>query len=183
MHKLQTPLPYYHRIFRSRCIFGRENYLLSCEVGGDLPQLIGDDIVQKTIDYTDKIYLEFGADSKNRRNRKNSDEVKEIRKRAIVAGLKLVDCPIRHLGTEHAHEIYYAIEQYLLKNGVEMLFNHECTNLKIVDGKCLGVYVSDKNNDFEILRRSYCRSNGNAAALIGLNAYVQNMISRISPEL
>ena len=122
---------------------------LSCEVGGDLPQLIGDDIVQKTIDYTDKIYLEFGADTKIE-GIGNSDEVKEIRKRAIVAGLKLVDCPIRHLGTEHAHEIYYAIEQYLLKNGVEMLFNHECTNLKIVDGKCLGVYVSDKNNDFEI---------------------------------
>ena len=97
---------------------------LSCEVGGDLPQLIGDDIVQKTIDYTDKIYLEFGADTKIE-GIGNSDEVKEIRKRAIVAGLKLVDCPIRHLGTEHAHEIYYAIEQYLLKNGVEMLFNHE----------------------------------------------------------
>ena len=122
---------------------------LSCEVGGDLPQLIGEDIVQNTIDYTDKIYLEFGADTKIE-GIGNSDEVKEIRKRAIVAGLKLVDCPIRHLGTEHAHEIYYAIEQYLLKNGVEMLFEHECTNLKISDGKCLGVYVRNKNNDFEI---------------------------------
>ena len=37
-----------------------------------------------------------------------SDEeaVKDIRKRAIQAGLKLVDCPIRHLGTEKAQEIY-----------------------------------------------------------------------------
>ena len=32
----------------------------------------------------------------------NTEEVKEIRKRAIQAGLKLVDCPIRHLGTEKA---------------------------------------------------------------------------------
>ena len=31
-----------------------------------------------------------------------------------------------------------------------MLFEHECTNLKISDGKCLGVYVRNKNNDFEI---------------------------------
>ena len=32
------------------------------------------------------------------------DAVKEIRKRAIQAGLKLVDCPIRHLGTEKAQD-------------------------------------------------------------------------------
>ena len=37
---------------------------LSYEVGGDLPLLIGEEIAQETIDYTDKIYLEFGADSK-----------------------------------------------------------------------------------------------------------------------
>lgn len=35
---------------------------LSTEVGGDLPQLIGDDLAQSLIDYTDSIYLEFGAD-------------------------------------------------------------------------------------------------------------------------
>ena len=35
---------------------------LSYEVGGDLPTLIGADFAQKLTDYTDKIYLEFGAD-------------------------------------------------------------------------------------------------------------------------
>ena len=30
---------------------------LSCEVGGDLPQLIGENVAQETINYTDKIYL------------------------------------------------------------------------------------------------------------------------------
>ena len=35
---------------------------LSCEVGGDLPQLLGTDRVQALTDYTDSIYLEFGAD-------------------------------------------------------------------------------------------------------------------------
>ena len=72
---------------------------LSYEVGGDLPSLIGEDFAQETIDYTDKIYLEFGADE-HIEGIENSEEVKEIRKRAIQAGLKLVDCPIRHLGTE-----------------------------------------------------------------------------------
>ena len=36
---------------------------LSCEVGGDLPHLIGEDLAQETINYADKIYLEFGADT------------------------------------------------------------------------------------------------------------------------
>lgn len=72
---------------------------LSCEVGGDLPLLIGEALAQETIDYTDKIYLEFGADEKIE-GIGNYEAVKEIRKRAINAGLRLVDCPIRHLGTE-----------------------------------------------------------------------------------
>ena len=35
---------------------------LSYEVGGDLPTRIGEECAQELIDYTDKIYLEFGAD-------------------------------------------------------------------------------------------------------------------------
>ncbi len=122
---------------------------LSCDVGGDLPQLIGEDLAQETIDYTDKIYLEFGADT-HVEGVSNPDAVKEIRKRAIQAGLKLVDCPIRHLGTEKAQDIYYAIEKYLLEHGVEMFFSHECTNLIMEEQKCLGGYISGGKEQFEI---------------------------------
>ena len=85
---------------------------LSYEVGGDLPNLIGEDFAREMIDYTDKIYLEFGADTKVE-GIGQTEKVKDIRKRAIQAGLKLVDCPIRHLGTEKAQEIYLAIEKFL----------------------------------------------------------------------
>lgn len=123
---------------------------LSCDVGGDLPNLIGESLAQETIEYTDKIYLEFGADE-HIEGISNPEEVKEIRKRAIKAGLKLVDCPIRHLGTEKAQEIYYSIEQYLINNGVELLFGVECTNLILKDGVCLGAYTEDtKGNKSEI---------------------------------
>ena len=36
---------------------------LSYEVGGDFPTLIGEENAQELINYTDKIYLEFGADT------------------------------------------------------------------------------------------------------------------------
>lgn len=120
---------------------------LSYEVGGDLPNLIGHNLAQETIDYTDKIYLEFGADP-HIEGIENSEEIKEIRKKAITAGLKLVDCPIRHLGTEKAQELYYSIEQYLLNNGVEILFDHECNNLILEDDACKGVIITNcKNKD------------------------------------
>lgn len=112
---------------------------LSEEVGGDLPTLIGADLARETIGYTDGIYLEFGADT-HVEGLEFEEEKKEIRRNAIKAGLKLVDCPIRHLGTEKAQEIYYAIEQHLINNGVEILFNTECLNLLISDDEvCTGV--------------------------------------------
>ena len=115
---------------------------LSYEVGGSLPELIGEDLAQETINYTDKIYLEFGADT-HIEGIGNTEEVKEIRKRAIQAGLKLVDCPIRHLGTEKAHELYYEIEKYLVASGVDIMFDSQCSDL-ILDGeKCLGVRLEN----------------------------------------
>ena len=110
---------------------------LSYEVGGDFPELIGEQNAQDLIDYADGIYLEFGADTKIE-GIGNDDKIKEIRKRAIQAGLKLVDCPIRHLGTEKAQKLYYDIEQYLIENGVEILFHQNCVNLIIEDGVCKG---------------------------------------------
>ena len=122
---------------------------LSYEVGGDLPNLVGENLVQDTIGYADQIYLEFGADT-HVEGIGDPDKLRDIRLRAIKAGLKLVDCPIRHMGTEKAQEIYYGIEQWLLQNGVNILFRHECTDL-ILDGEsCLGAVISDGKQSFEL---------------------------------
>ncbi len=119
---------------------------LCYEVGGDLPQLIGEKKAQDTIDYTDKIYLEFGADT-HVEGISNSQEVKEIRMRAIQAGLKLVDCPIRHMGTEKAQDIYLAIEKYLQSNGVEIIFGYECYDIILEEGTCKGVHLRNSKGD------------------------------------
>ena len=138
---------------------------LSCEVGGDLPQLIGETLAQDTIDYTDQIYLEFGADE-HIEGLNVSEEVKEIRKRAIQAGLKLVDCPIRHMGTEKAQSIYLSIEKYLLDHGVEILFDYECNSLVIEDGACKGVCVTkaDGSKTLEIFAENTVVATGRRGA-------------------
>ncbi len=123
---------------------------LSREVGGDLPELIGHDFAQELIDYTDGIYLEFGASEKVE-GVAQGEKIKEIRKKAIQAGLKLVDCPIRHLGTEKAQEIYKRIEDFLLANGVEIIFGQTCKNLILEDGACSGVILTDKRTGAEMV--------------------------------
>ncbi len=136
---------------------------LSYEVGGDLPDLIGSDKTQDLINYTDKIYLDFGADTKIE-GVSATDEVKAIRKRAIQAGLKLVDCPIRHLGTEKAQEIYYAIEQYLQKNSVEILFGYSCENIIIEDDVCKGVYITNGSSNLEVFADNIVVATGRRGA-------------------
>jgi uncharacterized FAD-dependent dehydrogenase len=155
---------------RRRCPKGRTGYCMACEpcrittgfsgagafsdgklslsheVGGDLPELIGVDLAQATIDRVDKMYLDFGADDKVE-GVGNRDAVADIRRRAIKAGLKLVDCPIRHLGTEKAQEIYLAIERHLLDAGVEILFEHEVKEVLIEDRRCSGVVVAGRDGE------------------------------------
>ncbi|MEG1803559.1 MAG: FAD-binding protein, partial [Lachnospiraceae bacterium] len=118
---------------------------LSYEVGGEFPDLVGAQFAQELIDYTDGIYLEFGADS-HIEGLEYNEKVKEIRKRSIQAGLKLVDCPIRHLGTEKAQEIYLAIEHYLQDHGVDLMFDTSCDDLILENGICKGIRIQTSSN-------------------------------------
>ena len=110
---------------------------LSSEVGGDFPELVGHETAQELISYTDKIYLSFGADTKVE-GVSDSEKIKEIRRRAIRANLKLVDCPIRHLGTEKAQEIYLAIDNRLKECGVRLLFSADALDIVMENGACKG---------------------------------------------
>ena len=150
-HKCVNCKPYCHITtgFSGAGAFSDGKLSLSCEVGGDLPDLVGADLVQDTIAYADSIYLEFGADT-HVEGVTDGDEIRAIRKRAIAAGLKLVDCPIRHMGTEKAQDIYLGIEKYLADHGVELLFGMECVNIILQDSVCKGVTLTDGKKDLEI---------------------------------
>lgn len=136
---------------------------LCSDVGGDLPTLVGEQKAQELIDYADSIYLEFGADE-HVEGLENTEEIKQIRTRAIRAGLRLVDCPIRHLGTEKAHEVYLGIENYLRDHGVEMLFGCTCEDVILRDGRCCGVVAHDGHQDYTIEARHTVIATGRRGA-------------------
>lgn len=92
------------------------------ETGGYLFDIVGFDEGRRLIKKTDDIYLKFGAPTKLY-GAETTNEIREIRKKAIAADLKLVECPIRHLGTDGGFEVYTNLQKYLLDNGVEILFN------------------------------------------------------------
>ncbi len=111
-------------------------------VGGNLHKYIEVEETKKLIDYTDQIYLNFGADTKLE-GTKYKKEVKEIKERAKKEGLTLIDIPIRHLGTEKAHELYKKLEDYLEENKIELKFETIVEDLIIEDGIAKGVKVKD----------------------------------------
>lgn len=121
-------------------------------IGGELHEYIGVDETKKLIDYTDSIYLSFGADT-NLKGVDYKEEVSKIYKNAKKENLNLISIPIRHLGTEKSHELYGKLENYLRDNNVNMMFETIVADSIIEDNKVKGVKVKsskDIDNDVDL---------------------------------
>jgi hypothetical protein len=114
--------------------------LASSETGGNLSELIGEEKVKELVNKMDGIYLAFGADP-HLHGVNNKTAIENIRKKAIQANMKLVESPIRHLGTEASYEIYGLLQKHLLDNGVEILFETMVSDIIVKDSKVCGVSV------------------------------------------
>lgn len=111
---------------------------LSPEVGGELAEYIGYENTEELIRYVDEIYLDFGADHKIY-GIDDLEKISAIRRKAIQSNLKLIECPIRHVGTEVGYEIYSKLQKYLIDKGVEIRFRNPVKDIIIEDGKAIGV--------------------------------------------
>lgn len=111
---------------------------LSPDVGGNLPEILGYEETLKLIRESDNIYLKFGADT-NVYGIDKQAEIREIRRRAIMADLKLVECPIRHLGTEEGYKIYAKLQQHLQQEGAMLVFNTMVEEILVENNRAVGV--------------------------------------------
>jgi len=112
------------------------------EVGGILDEYLGVEKTKELMFYTDEIYLKFGADP-HLEGLEHLDKIEEISKRAKENGITLANCPIRHLGTEKSHELYKKLQDFLLENNIEILFNTNVKDLVVKDSTICGVIVED----------------------------------------
>ena len=118
-------------------------------VGGELHKYVGVEETKRLIDYTDNIYLEFGADPKLE-GTEHKKEVNEIKKKAKKEEITLIDIPIRHLGTEKAHELYKKLENYLEDNNIDLMFETEVKDLIIEENEAKGIIAHNvKTNEEE----------------------------------
>lgn len=114
---------------------------ITSEFGGWMTEYIDNNTVEELIEYVDAINLKHGATTKI--TDPTTAKVKEIEKRALASGLKLLRAKVRHLGTEDNLLILQRIYKYL-DTKITMRYKSEVTDIIVEDGSVKGVIV---NND------------------------------------
>ncbi|WP_434511908.1 NAD(P)/FAD-dependent oxidoreductase [Desulfitobacterium sp. AusDCA] len=99
---------------------------ITTEFGGWMTEYLSPSEVLKLIHYVDSINLKHGAQSEL--TDPTTPMVKEIERRGLAAGLKLLRAQVRHLGTEQNLEIMKSIYKHL-KTRIDMTFETEVTDL------------------------------------------------------
>ena len=84
---------------------------LTPDVGGHLVDYMSRQHAEDLIDYSDKLYLDFGATKDVFGT--DTKTFHELERQAVLAELKLVYSPVRHLGTERSLDVLKAMQDYL----------------------------------------------------------------------
>lgn len=116
---------------------------ITSEFGGWMTDYLQRDEVESLIEYVDSINLRHGATKVI--TDPTTKKVKEIEKRGLAAGLKLLRAKVRHLGTEDNLKIQQSIFEYL-RTKVEMSFKTEVTDILVENGFVKGV-VCDNSKE------------------------------------
>ena len=82
--------------------FSDGKFNITTEYGGWLTDYLDENVVMELINYVDSINLKYGATEVI--TNPDTDKVREIEKKAIAVGLKLLRGRVRHLGTENNPE-------------------------------------------------------------------------------
>ena len=113
---------------------------ITSEFGGWMTDYLSEELVEELINYVDDINLEHGATPVI--TDPTTEKVKEIEKRALGVGLKLLRAKVRHLGTEQNLKIMQSIYEKL-KTSIEMKFKTSVKDLVIEDKKIKGVVLEN----------------------------------------
>ncbi len=113
---------------------------ITTEFGGWLTDYMSPEQLIDIINYVDDINLSFGA-TKVLTN-PDTDKVREIERRAMSVGVKLLRSKVRHLGTEENIKILSRIYDSL-KEKIDMRFSTRVTDIVVEDKKVTGVKLDN----------------------------------------
>ncbi len=113
---------------------------LSGEIGGNLSQYLDDSKLQELIEYTDGLYVKYGAPSRvYGGDREGVDALKE---RVGKIGLTLIPSRIRHIGTDRCPGLLKKIKAEL-NSRVDILFSRNVKKILVENGKTVGIEAGD----------------------------------------
>ena len=113
---------------------------LSPAVGGHLPEIIGQERTAKLIEQVDGTYVGYGASGPVHGIR--TDETEELEKHSALAGLRLLNVPIRHMGTERSADVLRAMRAELTRRGIHIADRTKVTDILTENRRAIGVVTS-----------------------------------------
>lgn len=124
---------------------------LSRDIGGNLSKYVDDAVLQDLINYTDEIYLRYGAPSNVYGG--DEDKVNALKNRAEKNRLILIPSRIRHIGTDRCPELLKKMKADL-NSKIDIRFSKEVKTILFENDKVIGVETRDReiiHGDFIII--------------------------------
>ncbi len=126
---------------------------LSEEVGGNLTDYKSVEEVRSLIAYADSVYLDFGAPEEVfGLSDKKADEIAYECSRHNI---KLIRCPVRHMGTEYSYDVLRNMYDHLATMKGFSFRSRTHADPVIKDGKVTGAVFTDKNGNTEEVSADY----------------------------
>ena len=127
---------------------------LSDEVGGHISEYLGHAKAMELIHHADDIYLKFGAP--HAVHGLDDKKVEEIAYDASRYNIRLVPCPVRHLGTEYAGSVLAAMHDYLVSQ-THTTFAEltTATDILVEKGQVVGVRLAPRKGESWEARSSH----------------------------
>ncbi len=111
---------------------------LSSEVGGHIADYVSVEEAERLIKQADEKYMRFGAPDVV--HGLNDPKVDELRYEASRHNIRLIPCPVRHLGTDHAGKVLGAMYDHLIEHTrTEFAERTSAQDLVVEDGRIVGV--------------------------------------------
>lgn len=127
---------------------------LSEDVGGNITDYMSVDEARELIRYTDGVYLHFGAPDKVfGRSDKFAEKVSyDARKENI----RLIPCPVRHMGTEYSYEVLGRMYEYLSSRpNFEFRERTVAERIFVENGEAQGAFLVGRDGERKLVRAPY----------------------------
>ncbi len=109
---------------------------LSQKTGGNLSRYLGREDLETLIDYTDGLYLKFGAPAEIFGD--DAEKVEELKKTAAKNNISLIPSRIRHIGTDRCPDVLKNMKNDLISH-VDIVFCKDVSKILVENGKVIGV--------------------------------------------